>query len=131
MHDDSCITINYAHTHVITKCFQVTSHIVGFCTVLHVVNFNSYRCNHLLNFDLYANSLLSSHCENGLLRCCLYKHQTDISYLCIQVSHLQLQIDALRAQVAASSRGLQCMSLLLFLLAFLMASSAAEKETWI
>ena len=26
---------------------------------------NSCRCNHLLNFDLYANSLQSSHCENG------------------------------------------------------------------
>ena len=36
--------------------FQVTSHIVGFRSVLRVVNFNCCRCTHLFNFDLYANS---------------------------------------------------------------------------
>ena len=36
---------------------QVTSHIVGFHSLLHVINFNYCRCNYLLNFDLYANSL--------------------------------------------------------------------------
>ena len=39
------------------QVFQVTSHIVGFRSVLRVVNFDSCRCNHLLNFDPYANSL--------------------------------------------------------------------------
>ena len=41
----------------VPQVFQVTSHIVGFRSVLHVVNFDYCRCNHLLNFDLYANSL--------------------------------------------------------------------------
>ena len=40
-----------------SQVFQVISHIVGFRSVLRVVNFNSCRCNHLLNFDLYSNSL--------------------------------------------------------------------------
>ena len=44
-----------SHSHV-RQVFQVTSHIVGFRSVLRVVNFNSCRCNHLINFDLYANS---------------------------------------------------------------------------
>ena len=43
-----------SHSHHV---LQVTSHIVGFRSVLRVVNFHSCRCDHLLNFDLYANSL--------------------------------------------------------------------------
>ena len=57
----------------VPQMFLVTSHIVGFRSVLHDVNFNCCRCNHLLNFDLYANSLwrftLRKTC---LLICCLY-----------------------------------------------------------
>ena len=36
---------------------QGTSHIVGFHSLPHVINFNYCRCNYLLNSDLYANSL--------------------------------------------------------------------------
>ena len=57
MHDDSCIGINYAHRSHVPQVFEVTSHIVGLRSVLHVISFNSCRCNYLLNFDLYANSL--------------------------------------------------------------------------
>ena len=46
-----------SHSHV-HQVFQVTSHIVGFRSVRCVVNLNSCRCNHVLHFDLYANSLL-------------------------------------------------------------------------
>ena len=45
-----------SRSHVL-QVFQVTSHIVGFRSVLRVVNFNSCRCNHLLNFDLYREFL--------------------------------------------------------------------------
>ena len=34
----------------VREVFQVTSHIVGFRSVLHAVNFNCCRCNHLRNF---------------------------------------------------------------------------------
>ena len=44
----------------VPQVFQVTSHIVGFRSVLRVVNFNYCRCNHLLNFDLYASKNLFS-----------------------------------------------------------------------
>ena len=50
---------------------QVTSHIVGFRSVLRVLNLNSCRRNHSLNFDLYANSFESSHCATGSFQCCL------------------------------------------------------------
>ena len=58
---------------LVPQVFQVTSHIVGFRPVLRVVNFNSGRCIHLLNFDLYANFLVEIHTtKTGPLRCCLY-----------------------------------------------------------
>ena len=50
--------------------------LFGFRSVLRVVNFNSCRCDHLLNFDLYANSL--SLAITGLLRCCLNINPTRI-----------------------------------------------------
>ena len=63
MHEDSCIGINYAH--MFPQVFQVTSHIVGFRSVLHVFLFDYCRWNHLLNFDLYANPLLRFTLRNG------------------------------------------------------------------
>ena len=66
MHEDSYIDINcvYAHANVFSNVLSHFTH----CWVLLCAScrqLNSCRCNHLLNFDLYANSLKSSHCENG------------------------------------------------------------------
>ena len=65
MHEDSCIDINCVHAdaHEFPKCFKSFHTLFGFA--LCFVQLNSCRCNHLLDFDLYANSLQSSHCENG------------------------------------------------------------------
>ena len=65
MHEDSCIGINYAHTDMFPKCFKVTSHIVGFRSVLHVVN------SILVAVTIYSILTCTripcrgSHCENG------------------------------------------------------------------
>ena len=56
MHADSCIGINYAHTHMFPKCFRSLHTLLG-VALCFVSSF--------FNFDLYANSLQSSHCENG------------------------------------------------------------------
>ena len=55
IHDDSCIGINYAH--MFSKVFPVTSHIVGFRSVLFVVNSIVVAVTIYSIFDLYANSL--------------------------------------------------------------------------
>ena len=54
MHEDSCISINNAHQ--FPKCF-ITSHIVGFGSVLHVVNSIVVAVTVYTISDLYANSL--------------------------------------------------------------------------
>ena len=55
MHEDSCIGINYAH--MLSKCFR--SLHTFWCFALYFVSSiqSLCRCIHLLNFDLYANSL--------------------------------------------------------------------------
>ena len=74
----------------VPQVFQVTSHIVGFRSMLRVVNFNSCRCNHLLNFDLYANSLQSSLCENGSFEV-LSLHPPSVAIVRRQLQTIQLQ----------------------------------------
>ena len=49
----------------VPQVFQVTSHIVGFRSVLHVVNSIVVAVTIYSSFDLYANSCRDSHCENG------------------------------------------------------------------
>ena len=57
MHEDSCIGINYAHAHMFPKCFKSLHTLLGFALCFVSSILNCCRCNHLLNFDLYANSL--------------------------------------------------------------------------
>ena len=60
-----------------SQVFQVTSHIVGFRSVLRVVNFNCCRCTHLLNFLPVREFFVEIHtAKTGLLRCCLYTCRT-------------------------------------------------------
>ena len=55
----------YAHAHVFPKCFKSLHTLLGFVLCLcFVSSIYSCRCNRLLNFDLYPNSLYNSHCEN-------------------------------------------------------------------
>ena len=56
LHEDSCIGINYAHAHVFAKCFRSLHTLSGFA-LYFVSSVQFCRCNHLINFDLYANSL--------------------------------------------------------------------------
>ena len=50
------------------------THCWDFRSVLHVVNLNYCRCNHLLNFWPIREFLVEVHtAKKGLLRCCLYK----------------------------------------------------------
>ena len=51
----NCIGINYAH--MFPKCFKSLHTLLGFALYLVSSIFNYCRCNRLLNFDLYANSL--------------------------------------------------------------------------
>ena len=55
MHEDSCIGINYAH--MFPKCFKSFHSLLGFALYFVSSILIICRCNHLLNFDLYANSL--------------------------------------------------------------------------
>ena len=64
MHEDSCIGINNAHAHVFSEGFRTFHTLLGFI-LCFVSSVQFCRRNHLLNFDLYANSLWSSHCEKG------------------------------------------------------------------
>ena len=64
MHEDSCIGINYAHTHMF-QVFQVTSHIVGFRSVLRVVNLSLVAVTIYSILTCTRIPCTDSHCENG------------------------------------------------------------------
>ena len=72
MHEDSCIGINYAHTHMFPKCFKSHHTLLGFAlyfmsSILILVAVTIYSiltCTRIPWRD--------SHCENGFFRCCLY-----------------------------------------------------------
>ena len=71
MHDGSCIGINYAHR--FPKCFRSFHTLLGFRTLCFVSSVE------FLSLYLFTQFLTctripwrDSHCENGLVRCCLY-----------------------------------------------------------
>ena len=71
MHDASCIGINYAHR--FPKCFRSLHTLLGFslCTSCH--QFNCCHCTKFIQFLTCTRiPCRDSHCENGLVRCCLY-----------------------------------------------------------
>ena len=57
--DLQCMKTHALASTTLTCSPSIVGHFthVGFRSVLRVVNFNSCRCNHVLNFDLYGNSL--------------------------------------------------------------------------
>ena len=71
MHDASCIGINYAHR--FPKCFRSLNTLWGcsLCTSCH-----QFNCCHKTKFlqllTCTGIPCRDSHCENGLVRCCLY-----------------------------------------------------------
>ena len=74
MHDVSCIGINYAHR--FPKCFRSLHTLLGFslCTSCHQFNcFHRTRFIHFLPCTRIPCRV--SHCEIGLVRCCLYTHR--------------------------------------------------------
>ena len=71
MYDASCIGINYAHR--FPKCFRSLQTLLGFslCTSCH--KFNCCHCTKFVQFLTCTRiPCRDSHCENGLVRCCLY-----------------------------------------------------------
>ena len=79
MHEDSCIGINYAHVHKFTKCFKSLHTLLGFALCFVSSIFNSCRCNHLLNFDLYANSLKLFTLRKRVFRGVVFTHPVGYS----------------------------------------------------
>ena len=55
MHEDSCFGINYAH--MFPKCFRSLHTLLGFRSVLHVVNSIVVAVNIYSIFELYASTL--------------------------------------------------------------------------
>ena len=80
LREDSCIGIKLRSRSRVPQMFQVTSHVVGFRSVLRVIN-------PILSFTQFLTCTRTpcgdSHCAKGLLRCCLYTqrrlHQTVVS----------------------------------------------------
>ena len=70
MHEDSCIGIN--HAHMFSKCFRSLHTLLGFA--LYFVS--SIQLLSLYPFIQFLTCTRipcrDSHCETGLLRCCLY-----------------------------------------------------------
>ena len=66
MHEDSCIGINYAHTHMFPKCFRSLHTLLGFAlcfvssilNLVAVTNYSILTCTRIPCRDL--------HCENGV-----------------------------------------------------------------
>ena len=74
MHDGSCIGINYAHR--FPKCFRSLHTLLGFslCTSCRQFNLSLYQFIQFLTCTRIP--CIVSHCENGLVRCCLYTGHT-------------------------------------------------------
>ena len=71
MHDASCIGINHAHR--FTKCARSLDTLLGFslCTSCH--QFNCCHCTKFIHFLICTGFPCGdSHCENCLVKCCLY-----------------------------------------------------------
>ena len=79
MHDASCIGINYAHR--FPKCFRsfhtlLVSHIVGLFALHFVSPIQVLSLYQFIQFlTCMRNVCTDSHCENGLVRCCLHTHR--------------------------------------------------------
>ena len=72
MHDASCIGMNYAHR--FPKCFRSLG-----LFALHFVSpiKNCCHCTKFVQFLTCTRTpCRDSHCENGLVRCCLYNSET-------------------------------------------------------
>ena len=50
---------------------QVIAHVVGLVVLCNEFSLSIHQIHSLS--DLYGNSCRDSHCENGLVRCCLYR----------------------------------------------------------
>ena len=86
MHEDSCIGINYAH--MFPECFR--SHIVGFRSVLRVVNSIVVAVTIYSNFTCTRIPCRDSHCENGPPEV-LSLHSPSVAADRRQLSTIQLQ----------------------------------------
>ena len=65
MHEDSCIGINYAHTHTFSKCFRSLHTLLGFalCFVLSILILVAVTIYSILTCTRIP--CRDSHCENG------------------------------------------------------------------
>ena len=81
MHDVSCIGTKLRS--LISQVFQVTSHIVGLFA-LHFVSSIQLLSLYLFIQFLTCTRILcrDSHCENGLVRCCLYNKSARPPFFC-------------------------------------------------
>ena len=81
MHEDSCIGITYAH--MFPKCFRSLHTIVGFRSVLHVVNAIVVAVTIYSILTCTRFPCRDSHCENG-------------SFEVLSLHRIRLQIEQLR-----------------------------------
>ena len=71
MHDGSCIGIKYAHR--FPKCFKLLHTLWGFSLYTSCHQFNCCRCTKFIQILTCTRIPWNcSHCEKGLLKCCLY-----------------------------------------------------------
>ena len=74
---NACIGINYAHR--FPKCFKSLHTLMGFslCTSCRQINQSLYQF--VLFLTCTRIPCIVSHCENGLVRCCLHTHTVGYS----------------------------------------------------
>ena len=70
MHEDSCVGINYAH--MFPKCLRSLHTLLGFALyfVSSILMFVAVTIYSILTCTRIPSR--DSHCENGLVKCCLY-----------------------------------------------------------
>ena len=72
MNDDSCIGINYAHS--FPKCFRSLHTLLSIFALHFVSPFQLLSLYQFIQFLTCTRiPCRDSHCENGLVRCCLYR----------------------------------------------------------